>query len=367
MSEFEENKKVKHRKKYSYGDRLFILILLALLVASLTLIMIEKAVRFSENEVVTYNEKGNLDYKVNLKKNDFYDSRTLNKNMIYVASLINNIDVNFKYDFNISEESDINFAYDIIGDLVITDTDGKNTFFEKKYTLKKKQLKYLKNEKNYTFTDNIKVNYGTYNDLANKFRANYGIDTKSNLIVYLNVYKQGSGDSVQGLNNNSHMTLTIPLSEKAIDIKMDSKGITNTSKVYSNVGFRVENYFSAFIALGLLVLFIILLIMIIRTIYLIRTKKSKYERYIKKILREYDRLIVETVTAPNESGKNIIEIDSFEELLDVRDNLGLPIKHFIVDEMHESDFYIDHSEELYLLVLKSTDFDDNKKDKITSD
>lgn len=362
MSEFQEEKrKVKHKKHYSYGDKLFILILLALFVASFTLIMIGKAVKFAEHEVVTYNERGNLDYKVNLKKNDFYDNRSLNKDMIYVASLIDNIDISFNYEFNISKESDIKFAYDIIGDLVITDTDGKNTFFEKKYTLKKKQMKYLKNKREYTFTDNIKVDYDIYNDLANRFRSNYGIDTKSELIVYLNVYKQGSEENVQGLNNNNHMTLTIPLSEKAVDIKMDSKGITNTSKVYNTIGYKIKNYYAAFIALGFLVVLIFILALLIRVIYLIRTKKSKYERYIKKLLREYDRLIVETVTAPNESGKNIIEIDSFEELLDVRDNLGLPIKHYIVDEKHESNFYIDHSEELYLVVLKSTDFEEKHK------
>ena len=359
MSEFKE--KDKHKKKYGYGDRLFILFLLALLVLSLTLIMIDKAIKFAEHDVVTYNEKGNLDYKVNLKKNDFYDNRTLNKDMIYVASLIDNIDVNFNYDFNISEKNDIKFAYDIIGDLVITDTDGKNTFFEKKYTLKKKQMSYLKDKKNYSFKDSIKVDYNTYNDLANRFRSNYGIDTKSDLIVYLNVYKQGSEESVQGLNNNSHMTLTIPLSEKAIDIKMDSKGITNTNKVYNTTGYKIKNYYAALIALVLFIIFIIIIIMIIRTICLIRSKKSKYERYIKKLLREYDRLIVETVTAPNESGKNIIEIDSFDELLDVRDNLGLPIKHYIVDEKLESNFYIDHSEELYLLDLKSSDFEEEQK------
>ena len=82
---------------------------------------------------------------------------------------------------------------------------------------------------------------------------------------------------------------------------------------------------------------------------------------IKKILKEYDRLIVNTKTAPDTKGKKIVEVDSFDELLDVRDNLKLPIKYYIVEEHKESKFYINHEEELYLYVVISDDEETNSK------
>ena len=54
--------------------------------------------------------------------------------------------------------------------------------------------------------------------------------------------------------------------------------------------------------------------------------KSLYDVTLSKILREYDRVIVNSkkiVDLNNE--KEIIDVNSFTELLDVRDNLEKPI------------------------------------------
>lgn len=91
------------------------------------------------------------------------------------------------------------------------------------------------------------------------------------------------------------------------------------------------------------------------------TNKSPYDKYINKILNEYDRLIVETTTAPDIENKNIIRIDSFNELLDVRDNLSLPIKYYIITKHQKCNFYINHNDELYLLTIKAVDIEKNSK------
>ncbi len=89
-------------------------------------------------------------------------------------------------------------------------------------------------------------------------------------------------------------------------------------------------------------------------------KKTNYDKYIDKILNEYDRLIVETPTAPNTQNKNIVKIKKFNELLDVRDNLKLPIKYFVVSKHQKCQFYIDHEEEIYILTIKEVDIEGNK-------
>ena len=54
----------------------------------------------------------------------------------------------------------------------------------------------------------------------------------------------------------------------------------------------------------------------------------------------------------NKKGKKIFNIDSFDELLDVRDNLKLPIKYYAAKEHEKCEFYITHDSELYLLNAK---------------
>ena len=45
--------------------------------------------------MISYTEKSNVEYNVCLKNNDFYEEKCLPKNMKYVASLIDNIQVEF--------------------------------------------------------------------------------------------------------------------------------------------------------------------------------------------------------------------------------------------------------------------------------
>ena len=50
----------------------------------------------SKDDYINYTEKSNIDYKVYLKENDFYEDEYLPKDMIYVASLIDNIKIDLE-------------------------------------------------------------------------------------------------------------------------------------------------------------------------------------------------------------------------------------------------------------------------------
>ena len=93
--------------------------------------------------------------------------------------------------------------------------------------------------------------------------------------------------------------------------------------------------------------------------------KSKYDKFINKILKEYDRLIVETATSPDEKKYNVLLINSFNELVDVRDNLHSPIMFYNAIDHEMSKFYILNDNNLYLFIVKSKDIDggDKKNEK----
>ena len=50
-----------------------------------------------------------------------------------------------------------------------------------------------------------------------------------------------------------------------------------------------------------------------------------------------------------------MKIDSFEELLDVRDNLHLPIMYYDVIKHQKAIFYILHDSNIYIYTLKEID------------
>ena len=332
--------------------------LLLLIFIFIGVFLIRKSFSYVDSQNITYKETSNLDYKVKLKQNDFYETDTLNKGMVYVASLIDKVDINFNYEFMIDKKSNINFEYDIIGKLIISDNNDRNkTFFQKDYILLKNNKDKMNNNGEHKINQDISIDYGYYNNLANKFRINYGVDTSSNLIIYLNIHEKNESNSEFDLNNNSAMSLTIPLSQKAVNITMDYKEINKTSKLVRDKKVIISSYLRLILGIISLLIGIYFVYKYIRILLKLRIKRTKYDKYIRKILNEYDRLIVETTTPPTFKGKNIIEINRFQELLDVRDNLRLPIKYYVVDKHKESNFYINHDEELYILIIKESDIE----------
>ena len=94
----------------------------------------------------------------------------------------------------------------------------------------------------------------------------------------------------------------------------------------------------------------------IKLINKLGSNKTDYDKFISKILKEYDRLVAETKSLPLFDKYNIMEINGFNELLDVRDNLKLPIMYYNVTMHQKAYFYIVYGKNLYLYTVKSSDF-----------
>lgn len=355
-----KEKKLKHRIYIGYETKIAMTIFLTLLLLLIGSYYLIKSINVLSVLNVNYREKSNLDYKVYLKNNEFYDSEYLGKGMSYVASLIDKITADFNYTFDIDKESNIDFDYDITAELVISDSNKNNIFLKKEYILLKSTKEKMNNSKQYSINKSISIDYDYYNAIANKFRISYGVETRSDLNIYLNIHEKNSENNSFKLENKNVMALTIPLSQKSINITLDYKDINKTSQVIKNSEIIINNYINLAIGTASILVGIMEFIHLINLLLLTKNKKTNYDKYINKILNEYDRLIVETTTAPNIQDKNIIKINKFEELLDVRDNLKLPIKYFVISKHQKCQFYIDHEEEIYILTIKEVDIEKTK-------
>jgi len=343
-------------KNKNQNLKLVIYYILIFVFIVLSALFLKKSFKIQDAYNITYKENSNVNYKVLLKPNEFYDTPYLSKDMVYVANLIDKISIDFNYLFNIDEKTNIDFEYNIIGKLTISDKTNKNNFFEKEYVLLENKKDQMNSNGEHVINESVDIDYDYYNTLANKFRNNYGLDTVSNLIVYFNIHEKSNKDL--DINNDSVSSITIPLSEKAINITMNYQEVNKINKIIRDKAVVINNKMYIGFGVSSLLMGIIFIILYIDVLLSTVRKKSKYDKYLKRILREYDRLIVETTTKPETKKLKTIDIKKFEELLDVRDNLKLPIKYYIVKEHKECNFYINHENELYLFVLK----DEEKKE-----
>lgn len=367
MKEENENKKntkksesKSTKKNLEYIQKLIITIFITLFLLIISILLIVKSISFISEQQLSYIEKSKLDYRVYLKENDFYESEYLGKNMSYIASLIDFINISFDYNFLIDKPIDADFNYQIIAILKINNEDSSSNFFSKEYILLDNKTKNMTNEKTINISENIKVDYDYYNQLANKFKKTYGINTISNLEIYFKINRNADIVTTKGeeLDANNFMLLNIPLSQKAINIKMQYDEINNYNNVISNSKIDINNLVLLIIGIVLLIFNIIFTIVCLRKISLIRDNNI-YDKYIKKILREYDRLIVITGTIPDFYKFNVFKVHTFNELLDVRDNTKKPIIYYNVTDYKKCYFYVKDDNDLYLLTLTATDIEKN--------
>lgn len=351
-----ENKK---KKVYiGYYARVAIYISVFLIFIGLSFLLVRMFLNIEDEEVVNYRESGNSDYRVYLKENNFYESPYLGENMTYIASLIKSINIDFNYNFSIDEPVNFDLSYDIIGKLTISDEGSNKVLFTKEYTLlDNKQMK-MDNNNRINLKESISIDYDYYNSLVNSFKSIYGVSATSNLTVYMKINDKITDQlGTDVLNDKSELSVAIPLSEKTIDIKIQDKEINTTSSLVTKKDVTFNNILFAVLAFISFIISVMGLLRGLEYIFMLRVKKTNYDKYIDKILKEYDRLIVETPTYPNFEKMNVIKIERFEELIDVRDNLKLPIMYHNIVKHHKCCFYIHHQKDIYLMTIKATDLD----------
>ena len=267
---------------------------------------------------VAHTENGGVNYKVYLSDKTYYNRDYLDEGMQYISSIIDYIDLNFNYKSEYDLEDTYKVSKKITANVKILDSEKTDKVI---YT----ETEELKNETvtsdKVSVNDNVKLDYIKYNTLANKFKSDYGINASSILVIDYDVMYESEKNELVG---GKKITVELPLSrqmltiEKSNDISSNEPYILRTSKSALNkVMFGLFVLFTVTTVIGVVVLFI--------EVQTRLRKESKYDRYIAKLLKENDSYITESNNISIDNEKNVISVNSFKELLDVRNNIDKTI------------------------------------------
>lgn len=348
----------------SYNNRLFINVFGIILFLVMGFVLFVSSISIKARSSVLYRQVSSLDYKVYLKPNDYYKEPYLNKNMRYIASLIDNVNVNFNYNFMVNQNVNYKYNYYIKADVAVTDTDDKSkVIYSKSDKLTESKTVMRDNSTGFTINESIKVKYSDYNDLVKAFKSSYAISASSNLVLSLHVgIEDGQGNIIKNIESNDVMKLTIPLTEQMININMDYNEINNSDNVKIYKDFNVSNKVNLILSIVCIILTFIFIIKLLLFLNKTSAKKSLYDVTLSKILREYDRVIVDSKKIIN-LNEDIIDVKSFNELLDVRDNLEKPIIFSEIHKGQKSVFIVKTPNETYRYVLKLVDLEKEEEKK----
>ena len=318
---------------------------------------IANSLSMDSDEKLHFQENGNVKYSVCLKDNDFFENECLDSNMSYVASLIKNISLDFNYQFNGNYDNLVSsIDYGIVAKLIIENNDAKTKYYEKDYVLVPKTTDSVKNNGTlYKLDKKVIIDYEYYNSIATNFKSQYGVDSQSYLEVHLYTYNNVNS-KYKYIPTPAQISVRIPLSQKAIEIKFNTQEVNKSiDKYITSNTIIINDYLKLIVGIIFLLLSLVAIYFIFAIIKKHTKTINKYDKFISKILKEYDRLIVETATFPNEKNYNILLINNFNELVDVRDNLRSPIMFYNVKDHIKSKFYILNDNNLYLYIVNSED------------
>ncbi len=153
--------------------------------------------------------------------------------MKYIASLIDYIDIDFNYEFKMNESVIYDYDYYIEADVKVFEKGNpSNVIFEKKNKLVRDSVSANQESLDFNINENLKINYGEYNDLIRLFKTSYNIIADSTLTLTLYVNVEGKYEKFEELiKTNNSMNIVIPLSEQMLNIEMDYKDINNSDVI----------------------------------------------------------------------------------------------------------------------------------------
>ncbi len=295
---------------------------------------------------ISYNEKGELNYSVCLVKNDYIEESCFTEKRSFITSLIDYIVIKFNYNFSASDVVNNDYNYVIKASVVANERGEQSKVVYTKEEILVNEQSNKNSTANINIFESIKIDYQKYNSLITEFKKTYflSLDSKLNIVAEVNI------------NNKEVKTiiLTIPLSEQTTNI------IDNDAKLENN-GILTQNNMQKFSFLEDIVLvvssivIIVLLFLIIKYIKQIKANNKRYYGRIRYILKHYDEIVGKTKIMPNLVDYRVIEMSSFEELLDIRNNLGKPILFHENNNKTEANFMILNNNEIYLYKIHRDD------------
>lgn len=314
--------------------------------------------------VINYNEDFNMNYKVWLEDNDFYSEKYLGEEYNVIASAIDEIEVDFDYLLSLSDNVQ-GESYYLINSRIVA--HQKNDASEKKIwdygkLIKDKVItKYDKNTATISSKDNFKIDYQQYKKLMDDYQRKYAVSLVGNLLVDVEIKSDLTYDKFKDKIDmeTRKMTLTIPLTESVVNITKDIPDKSDRQLIEKENS--KINYLKLGLSLFAFVGGIFMCVFLGNILVKLLGFDSKYQRKLNKILRTYNSIIVNVEKIKIDKCLHVMNVNSFDELLDAQSELRVPILYSNLKNNKESMFVIKHDKDMFVYTMKSDLYDNQNK------
>ena len=208
--------------------------------------------------------------------------------------------------------------YKIVATTDVRDEKNNNSIYKFSEDLVPETVRTFNSSTKLGINESIQIDYNKYNEIIKRFINVYAL-SDINSTVTINMYV-----SVEGVTTSTApvSSIVIPLTTKtvAIDIQSNSVNATDIS-VYKEIANKNNLY------IAILTAILTIMIIIELGIFLNSNKDdvAVYKSKVKKIMLNYSSYIQKINSEFNLDDYQQLEIESFEDLLQIRDTINEPI------------------------------------------
>lgn len=303
--------------------------------------------------VYAYNISQNVDYSVNLFDNSFINENNIKSNEMYISELIKDININYYFDYSATKDAKLKFNYKIIGTLDGTyqGTNSNNeqgSVWSKEYVLLEDVSKEI-NSKSFYINQNIILDFPKYKEEVESFKKKFGMSVSTKMDIKFIVNIKGKIDE-NDFDKEETIDLNFPLGVQAFSISEDYKKNIN-DKIATKTDVKLFSFANIPTIISLFVISVCLLIIFYKKIFNFN-QKNEYTKKLEKILKTYDDVIIEITTPVNIDDYEIIEVKGIEEMVDLEEELRIPINFYEHIPNYYGEFTLIHNNIVYRYTLE---------------
>ena len=272
----------------------YLIIFCVFLATTLTIVFVFNVIKYlkiamnKDNILFKASINDYTNFNVNITPNPYIEENILTGDKSYITELIDKININYKYQYQLNEPIELSYKYQIIATIVALNDFTSKPIWTKNYNLLDKEDQ-LRNSQ-IIIEENQDIFLEQFSNIVNRFQNEFDLNSNVNLEVKLIVDITHFIDE-QTVKKNHIITVNIPLNVKTFDITLN-KNFAGEETEYINTLIDKETIFvNIIINISLMITIIILFIYIVR--YILNKYKSPYILEKNKILKEYDDLIIE--------------------------------------------------------------------------
>ena len=303
---------------------------------------------------VDYQDIGDVYYDVKYVDDNYRNTNSSK----YVSNMVEYIDMNYIYNNIISEYVSGYYKYSVDGYLIAYEDDINNSLWERKYELVKENSVLIdeNNVNSIKIEDDFRVDFRKYRNEVDKFINDYDIDVDAYFHIRINISEfLNFNDLDNEYADSKVISVNIPITSDVFKISVNN--LDNVDSYYEFSKKESMNIIFLIIGAFCFALSISSFVMVIRQFRYIYNRQSKYRRELNKILSKYDECIVRVNKLYVSKKYNMIDVSSFDELMDVYYKKCKMISFKETKRDSESIFVIIDNDDAWIYRMSIDDFE----------